>query len=327
MKCLQPITIKNPHSAVVKYLKDETQYIQVPCGKCYACLANRRNDMIMRLRAEKMNSYSSFFITLTYDPEHLPRGNLPCKSHLDQFLNAFRMHHMRKYLALNPELDEKIFRKEIPQIRYFYVSEFGGKLGRVHYHLLLFNFLLGESYLRELLKKYWIHSASWQFDLADAVKPICNEVITYCCAYCLSSLSPDVPDGIRPLCNFSRNPGLGSAFLTDDMRRYLDSHPTGKVNCYGDTFRLPRYFTTRLSNQAQHSIKLARMADYEKYEKAIRNQCRNDDFRYFRYVDELSESYVRRARKIVKKQNFYYVDIQPDLCEAPPQECVSNAPH
>lgn len=47
-------------------------YIEVPCGKCIACLRNRQNAMVSRLYADASKYGTFVFVTLTYDEAHLP---------------------------------------------------------------------------------------------------------------------------------------------------------------------------------------------------------------------------------------------------------------
>lgn len=47
-------------------------YIEVPCGKCIACLRNRQNAMVSRLYADASKYGTFVFVTLTYDEKHLP---------------------------------------------------------------------------------------------------------------------------------------------------------------------------------------------------------------------------------------------------------------
>lgn len=85
MKCLSPLWIlpkdaangaSHLHREVPKRYRDiypmYRNYIQVPCGKCIACLRNRQNAMVSRLYAEADKRGTFAFVTLTYDDEHLP---------------------------------------------------------------------------------------------------------------------------------------------------------------------------------------------------------------------------------------------------------------
>ena len=66
VKCLSPLI-----------LKDFRGYpYQVPCGKCVACQNNKRSSLSLKLRLEEYTSDYCYFLTLTYDDEHLPLFSL-----------------------------------------------------------------------------------------------------------------------------------------------------------------------------------------------------------------------------------------------------------
>lgn len=62
MSCLHPIKIKNRNG----------DWIDAPCGKCVACLNQKRFTLTTVTMLEARKHYYSMFITLTYDKEHLP---------------------------------------------------------------------------------------------------------------------------------------------------------------------------------------------------------------------------------------------------------------
>ena len=71
--CLQPKYITNRclHYDLYKPLK-----IQVPCGKCEECKNTIRNEWFTRCYYEwRRHQESTFFYTLTYNNENLPKWN------------------------------------------------------------------------------------------------------------------------------------------------------------------------------------------------------------------------------------------------------------
>lgn len=46
--------------------------IPVPCGKCPNCVARRISHWSFRLMQEEKQSTSAYFITYTYDTQHVP---------------------------------------------------------------------------------------------------------------------------------------------------------------------------------------------------------------------------------------------------------------
>ena len=92
----------------------------VPCGKCPACLENRRQDWAIRIMEESKNYDFNYFITLTYDENHYPKDNSVDKRAIQLFIKRLRK------------------RLKAP-IKYYCVGEYGTKTRRAHYHVIVFN--------------------------------------------------------------------------------------------------------------------------------------------------------------------------------------------
>lgn len=85
MKCEHPLLILPKDAEFGKSRRDKELprryrdiypmsrgYIEVPCGKCIACLRNRQNAMVSRIYADASKYGIFVFVTLTYDERHLP---------------------------------------------------------------------------------------------------------------------------------------------------------------------------------------------------------------------------------------------------------------
>lgn len=131
-RCNSPFGVKD---------KKTGNTIPVPCGKCPDCRARRASGWSFRLMQECKKSSSAHFITLTYDPNHIPlSGNtFPTlnKRDVQLFFKRLRKAHekdTRGALSLD-DLPLQV----LPKIRYYAVGEYGGKFKRPHYHVILFN--------------------------------------------------------------------------------------------------------------------------------------------------------------------------------------------
>ena len=119
MICLNPISIRKK----VVGKSNNGDRVSVPCGKCSACLSNRRNDWIIRLTEELKQHDCAAFLTLTYSDENLTFGYKSptlVKEDLQKFIKLLR------YYVNRP-------------LRYYAVGEYGTKTKRPHYHLIVFN--------------------------------------------------------------------------------------------------------------------------------------------------------------------------------------------
>lgn len=67
---------RGAHLVGMQFRKPDEQYIYVPCNVCPSCVAMRQNDIVQRAQVEARFCHV-FFLTLTYNNEHLPRISVP----------------------------------------------------------------------------------------------------------------------------------------------------------------------------------------------------------------------------------------------------------
>lgn len=97
--------------------------VTVPCGKCLACRANNASQWATRVMHEAEYVKEACFVTLTYNPENVPKGYSLLKSDLQKFLKRLRI---------------TLERENLGRIRAFMAcGEYGKKRGRPHYHILI----------------------------------------------------------------------------------------------------------------------------------------------------------------------------------------------
>lgn len=225
------------------------RHIIVPCGKCEACLAKRKSDWIFRLTKEYENSSSAYFITLTYDDDHIPieedeyglRFSV-CKRDVQLFIKRLRKN-------LHPF-----------KIRFFLVSEYGPRTLRPHYHMLLFNYPKQlKSTIIERVESCWNQG----FVTVSSVNPA---RIAYVCGYCLdnSDLPPEYTKNFM-LC--SRRPAIGSQFLDDtDIINYIRDKQDGlchiRINGESVPVRIPRYYKDKIFDRLGLDKISIKNADY-----------------------------------------------------------------
>lgn len=136
--CLKLQEIKNPSYGKTTYVQahgslavvnsdlvDKREFIQVPCGKCAECRKARIDAIIQRCIVESMFSYV-FFITLTYDNNHLPCLTVNGKKYY--FADYKHVQKMFKRFRL-------VFDRDF---RYLCVNEYGDTTHRPHFHILMF---------------------------------------------------------------------------------------------------------------------------------------------------------------------------------------------
>lgn len=158
MKCLSPVLIRNN-----RFTDNRVHYIPVPCGKCIACRVNRSEELAGRIMYEfeiaVKNRLNCYFLTLTYDDDHLPDGQKFCRFHTREFLKRYRYY-------------DKSF-------RYFLCAEYGGKFERQHYHVFLIT-NVSDKDIYEIINKCWRNGiAFWKHCHKRSPKYISKYVVKY----------------------------------------------------------------------------------------------------------------------------------------------------
>ncbi len=135
MPCLSPLWATQHqneeitlHPRQESALSSDEDYFELPCGRCPACHMVRVRSWAIRAHHESLMCTrpsngvpipNGCFITLTYDPDHLPAGSELDKSDWQKFIKRLRKKHKTK-------------------IRYLHCGEYGPNGGRPHLHACLF---------------------------------------------------------------------------------------------------------------------------------------------------------------------------------------------
>lgn len=188
--------------AEAKYGKGDV--LLIPCGKCLECRKAYARNWANRCVLEASSYKENWFVTLTYDDEHIGNNKLD-KRDLQLFLKR-----LRKKLTGQ-------------KIRYFACGEYGEKTGRKHFHLILFNCELpdvkslgkgridGYYYESALLSSCWDKGCSL---LGDVSFSSCQ----YVARYCMKKLYQDSSDEFVLM---SRRPGIGYNYLINNAAELM----------------------------------------------------------------------------------------------------------
>lgn len=258
MDCFRPLTIRNPDKYQVA-----GYYIQVPCGKCPACLSNRREQWTYRLACEQRVSKYCLFMTFTYSDDNLPilhkdRGDITiglgsCVVD-DDISFVLIKSHLQGYLKLLREL----LRRKDCQLRYYAIGEYGEHTYRPHYHALLFfdyDRFVPPNEIDDLVAKCWhngnvkfgyISPKSIRYVLKDMVKQQFKNS-----EYVKKTICNDKED-YAPFCIMSRRPGIGSAWFSQHENFFLRAiQDVTAIVSDGHFVSIPRYYKDKYFNQFQ----------------------------------------------------------------------------
>lgn len=158
--CFTPILIRNPnyklgHIGLNAFSDTAHLYMQVPCGNCPQCVALRQSFYLQRVQMESFRSHL-FMFTLTYNNDSLVYTDVGeyniAVPHLPDVQNMF-----------------KRMRADGHKFRVSYVSEYGSRRYRPHFHgILALDKSLGD--FRTLEKKYKsLFSLQWKRNYATTV--------------------------------------------------------------------------------------------------------------------------------------------------------------
>lgn len=222
--CLSPKQIINPYTG---------ELLLVPCGHCEACSLKKSSMSTLKCRLESQSNRYTYFVTLTYRNDCIPRAQLVCAgdgfTHLvsvqdGEILSTVdtspsHLYYIQKKVNLGGQIpvldirDVQLFikrlRKQFPneKIRVYYTGEYGPVHFRPHYHLLLwFNEPWTAANIQFAVRK------SWKFGRISAERA--KDAAQYVASYLNSSchLPKILKTGkARPFANHSYF--LGEKFL------------------------------------------------------------------------------------------------------------------
>jgi hypothetical protein len=246
MSCLSPIkaykTIDGRVLFGEKKNNDITHNLLLPCRGCLFCRTESQYEWLTRLMCEKHMNQHCYFLTLTYNDNHLPDDYSFNYSDVQKFLKRVRSHF----------LDEAI--------TFYVVGEYGEENGRPHYHLLVFGFNLydkdpcGSSsftgdtrYRSKLLDKLW----GLGYTEVGSVTP---QSIGYVIGYIQKRITGDMAQDHYSICNadtgeiISRVPEFSHMSLKRPIgKSYYQAYQNEIINndrivFDNITYKVPRYF-------------------------------------------------------------------------------------
>lgn len=268
-------------------------------------------------------SISSKFITLTYADENLPISRNGyrslCRRDLQLFFKRLRKAHSKG--------------AKRKSIKYFAVGEYGGKIGRPHYHVLLFNADISlvegawcnyrtantgiESVARRLqsdgsISKQVSRGQKFKMghiDYGDK-RGVSGASIGYCCKYMLkpkdpSTFAPD-EDSQREFMICSK--GLGIDYLNTKMVSWHRSDIKGRMYINlggGKKATMPRYYKEKIytKNQRTHIHKAIDISFAEKIlEDLFKEYNTSDAYEYDRRVSKRKWEKQQRMEAAYSKQ-------------------------
>lgn len=203
----------------LSYRYGEHNIVPLPCGQCLSCRLNKAKEWAVRCVLESLGYDDNYFITLTYDDDHLPKDGLLVRKHVQDFL--------------------KRARKVYGSFRYFGCGEYGTKNKRPHYHLILFGCKIDDLltignglYESKSMIKLWPYG----FNTIGFVSyASCNYVARY-------SVKKVFGDSTNEFLMMSTKPGIGYDWMIKNMKTVMDYDSVTGSFGNNSVANLPRYF-------------------------------------------------------------------------------------
>lgn len=256
MQCFKPIYLEGVGS--------------VPCGKCVGCRIARTREWAIRLLHESKYYENNFFVTLTYDDEHLPVGGTLVKDHLQRYIKRLRLES---------------------RFRFFGCGEYGDLFGRPHYHVIM----LGDDTLSTLAIV-----DNWEEGIVNVGNVTINS-INYVTGYVQKKYSGEYAKEIYgnklvPFCVQSK--GIGRRYLLENAEYMLNNM---SIRYKGKDIALPRYYAKILQESfdkdAINEVKLSKASKSDEWfeERGI-DRIRQTDYVRERAQQRYEELKARVAR-------------------------------
>lgn len=218
-------------------------YVVLPCGKCVGCKLDYSRQWADRCMLEMQYHNSTWFVTLTYDDDHIPTTYYAADQETGEAMRA----------ATLSKRDLQLFFKRLrkntgQQIRYFCAGEYGDQTKRPHYHCIIFGLELPEDDLTlykiengyhyfnsKIIDKAWSFCQRDEFgkDIPDTWSNAGYCVITECtwetaaytARYCMKKAFSDQGEFyanfnlVPEFTQMSRRPGIAYQFYENNKDR------------------------------------------------------------------------------------------------------------
>ena len=120
---------KGKVDSLTSFHDTKSQYIYVSCGVCPECLRKKQMYLVQRCQLESLDNYL-FFATFTYSNDTLPVV----------VINGFKHNYadVKDFQNMLKRVRKSDFIKSHVGFKYLYVTEYGSKKHRPHFHAIFF---------------------------------------------------------------------------------------------------------------------------------------------------------------------------------------------
>ncbi|UPW41656.1 replication initiator protein [Peromfec virus RodF8_29] len=296
----------------------KSEVLRIPCNKCIGCRLKYAREWATRCMFELQYHKDAWFVTLTYNDQHVPKSYYPDPS-TGEAIPVMTLSRRDLQLLL------KRLRRSHPDcnIRYYACGEYGPTTWRPHYHMILYGLPLDDLQVRSqqvdgqitawespTLSAVWSTRPFGNYSpLLDAIGDVQLAPVTWStCAYTAryvikKQLGEDGRNFYEtyhlqpPFTAMSLKPAIGKQYLLDHPDIYdWDSVPLPVGDGVKDVYP-PRYFD-RLYD-IDHPEEMAQIKEMRRFasEAAQQAQLRQTSLTYYDLLAQQERSQLRRQQK------------------------------
>ncbi len=305
----------------------------IPCGHCYACKLNKSAEWATRCMLETLKSEHNYWITLTYDEDHVPIAE-ETKWKIENQDGTFQEITYKNEGdeiwctgCLIPE-DATNFLKRLREylrshydhtgVKVYYCGEYGSLNARPHFHMLLFNcpIPMEESYdfhIDENFKEHWknrIIEELWQHNGMVDITEIEWSNAAYTARYTMKKVfnertdqeyyaSGKIPEFVR----MSRRPGIGMDYYEQNKFKIYENDELIMKTVKGNTgsIKPPKAFDKLFKEQYPEQYNKIERRRKELARKSRNNLYYITDMTDFEILKNKSESITTKS-KMLKRE-------------------------
>lgn len=231
-----------------------TDFVPIPCGQCIGCRIDYSKQWATRCMLEAEYHDSNYFLTLTYDEEHVPRSEY-VDIETGEIKESLTL--VKKDLQdFNKRLRRALDYRDKDGFRFYACGEYGSQTARPHYHMIVYGLELndlvfykstsyGALYTSPFLDKIWKNGHV-------VIGGVSYESCAYVSRYIMKKQKGNnnvVYDyyNINPeFVLMSRKPGIAREYF-EDHKEII--YPRDNIVLLGGrTSRPPRYFDSLMAN-------------------------------------------------------------------------------